>query len=104
MLLQPQDNTLLMEPMLAGQEKRHVAFRDVIYANGALSLVLAIEHCLVDWLSLELLQTLFRSWRCRIGRWIGLHQVRNDSIQRLLRVHSVACSGIFRIQESQDVL
>jgi hypothetical protein len=103
-LLQPHDDTVLVEPVLAGEKQCHVALIDIIDADGAIRLGLVRQHILAHWPPLQFRKGFLRGRGRCVGLWVGLHQIGDDTVKSLLRIYGVPSHGVGRVQQSYDLV
>lgn len=83
-LLQPQDDAILVKPVLARQNDGLITDGHVFDTDGALRLAFAPEHFPIDRLSLQGPEGFLRGWRRGVGLGVCIHQLRDNAIERLL--------------------
>lgn len=83
-----------MKPVLTWQHSHLVPNCHIVYANGALCLPTLSHHFFVQFLLFELFNGIFGSWRGSIGLRVGFHELTDDLVEVLLRVHSIAVNGV----------
>jgi hypothetical protein len=89
-LQQPRTHTLVMEPVLAREDRHLFTKIDFVHTDTALGLVLRSQHVQIHFFARQIVNVGLRGrWR-RISASSLLHETRDNAIQSLLWVDEVA--------------
>jgi len=98
--LEPENNALFVEPVLARQKRRNFSDFDLIYTNRTFRLAV-FQEISIHRTTFKLCKSFFCSGRRSIGLWVSFHQVGDDPIKRLLSVNGISMDGIRRIKKAK---
>ena len=86
---QPCTDTLVMEPMLTGQNSNFFANVDLVHAYTAFCLVFRSKHLFVDLLPWQAVDVGWLGWWGSVRSCRLFHELGDDAVESFLRVHEV---------------
>lgn len=99
-LSQPGAHAVSVEPVLARQERDFGTDLDVVHTYRTFGLPVVTKHALIYFPSRQCFYRGSRRGTGRVAAGVLLHELGNDSVERLLRIDGVSGSGVRGIEHS----